>query len=412
MSTALEWDLMEDVIWMIKAQIPFMVIVIILSVLLAEQINEEVEVKGKPEGFNSATKKKMGGATATNLSVPSNNIFLRIFSFIGKVIAMVFHFGTPSNKGRKSLLETMLGFYFGQVVVPLHRLPSCSHKREHHYSVFVSEEVESSSNSTCSLEGDDADVNDDHDKLDQYSADTLRLVRQGYQSTDKQYFEAGCRQWDKLLRKSTKSERLVAGTTYVPRRDHILHEWDIAEKVSAPSPLPLPYRDHDWSRCDYGKDRPLEVQLLCPSSLLSNEKNVTLVDRNKSHLTFHPRNLNELKLTQLSEDVPIIIYFHGGGFFTGSSGDWFTSLLAQTNMQHNLNKTTAPQALVLLSVEYRLAPECPFPGGLIDCLSATQHILDIFPHNPIHLAGFSAGGNLSAVVGFECVRKYPRRIKR
>jgi len=82
----------------------------------------------------------------------------------------------------------------------------------------------------------------------------------------------------------------------------------------------------------------------------------------------------------------VLLYFHGGGWVLGSSLSHrlFTIALGQvTNMR-------------VLSVNYRLAPEHPFPAALDDCMAAYQWLLDqgIQPEN-ILVAGDSAGGNLT-----------------
>ena len=80
----------------------------------------------------------------------------------------------------------------------------------------------------------------------------------------------------------------------------------------------------------------------------------------------------------------IVLYIHGGGFVTGSSEARrsFTSFVAG-----NLG-------LNVVSIDYRLAPEHPFPQGPEDCLAAYRALLERFPGDRILLLGESAGGNL------------------
>ncbi|HEX4165203.1 MAG TPA: alpha/beta hydrolase [Bryobacteraceae bacterium] len=97
------------------------------------------------------------------------------------------------------------------------------------------------------------------------------------------------------------------------------------------------------------------------------------------------------------DKVPLVIWFHGGGWVTGTldSHDRFCRQLAHES-----------QAAVL-SVDYRLAPEYPFPAAPEDCLAATDWAfaqtasptaeVSIDPAR-IFVAGDSAGGNLAAVV--------------
>ena len=80
----------------------------------------------------------------------------------------------------------------------------------------------------------------------------------------------------------------------------------------------------------------------------------------------------------------IVLYIHGGGFVTGSSATrgGFTSYVAHT------------LGLNVVSVDYRLAPEHPFPAGPHDCLAAYEALLAQYPSDRIVFLGESAGGNL------------------
>ncbi|KAL4798911.1 Alpha/Beta hydrolase protein, partial [Aspergillus venezuelensis] len=56
------------------------------------------------------------------------------------------------------------------------------------------------------------------------------------------------------------------------------------------------------------------------------------------------------------ESLPLFIYFHGGGFVTGGL----------ESDDKALRRVARELPIVVLSVEYRLAPECPFPVGFED----------------------------------------------
>ena len=88
-----------------------------------------------------------------------------------------------------------------------------------------------------------------------------------------------------------------------------------------------------------------------------------------------------------------ILFFHGGGWTNGSiaSFDGPCRMLA--------NRAGAN----VVSVEYRLAPEHPFPAGLTDCDRALDWVLsggegEGLDAAAVFVAGESAGGNLAAVV--------------
>lgn len=93
------------------------------------------------------------------------------------------------------------------------------------------------------------------------------------------------------------------------------------------------------------------------------------------------------------EQQGIFIFFHGGGWVTGSI-DSYDAVCADM-----ANQT----GRVVVSVDYRLAPEHPFPAGLEDCYAVTREIfldesLMETEAKEITLIGDSAGGNLAAAV--------------
>lgn len=82
----------------------------------------------------------------------------------------------------------------------------------------------------------------------------------------------------------------------------------------------------------------------------------------------------------------VLLYLHGGGFVYG-----LTALHRQM-VSYLVHK----MGICALMVDYRLAPENPFPAPLDDCVTAYRWLLkqDIAPEN-IVVAGDSAGGNLA-----------------
>jgi acetyl esterase len=88
-----------------------------------------------------------------------------------------------------------------------------------------------------------------------------------------------------------------------------------------------------------------------------------------------------------------IVYFHGGGWVIGSVADYdaFTATLAERT------------ACAVISVDYRLAPEHPYPAPLHDAMAAldwaaahAENVLGVEPGRLI-VAGDSAGANLATV---------------
>lgn len=93
------------------------------------------------------------------------------------------------------------------------------------------------------------------------------------------------------------------------------------------------------------------------------------------------------------EKYPVLLFFHGGGWVTESveNYDRVCSRMAQSTGH------------IVMSVEYRLAPEYRFPVPLEDCYAATKALYTghlVLPTDPdrITIIGDSAGGNLAAAV--------------
>ncbi|TKY71194.1 2-hydroxyisoflavanone dehydratase [Spatholobus suberectus] len=98
--------------------------------------------------------------------------------------------------------------------------------------------------------------------------------------------------------------------------------------------------------------------------------------------------------------LPILVYFHGGGFFIESAFSF---------LDHRyLNLIVSQANVVAVSVEYRLAPEHPLPAAFRDCWQAlnwvTSHsnsnhtepwLHDHGDFGRIYIGGDSAGGNIA-----------------
>jgi len=105
-----------------------------------------------------------------------------------------------------------------------------------------------------------------------------------------------------------------------------------------------------------------------------------------------PVRIYRTKKHKRVEDIPVILFLHGGGWVS-------ESVETYNKICKNLADETNH---VVVSVDYRLAPEHKFPTALEDCYAVAKALflnndLDINPDN-ITLVGDSAGGNLAAAL--------------
>lgn len=123
---------------------------------------------------------------------------------------------------------------------------------------------------------------------------------------------------------------------------------------------------------------------LCKSNILMSKENINGV------------NCRVYKKEGLKENLPCIVYIHGGAFIGGS-----------LDVSENPCKLIAEGINgVVISVDYSLAPEKPYPLGLNDCRKVVEYIeennfLYGIDKNKIGIVGESAGANLATIVANE-----------
>ena len=104
--------------------------------------------------------------------------------------------------------------------------------------------------------------------------------------------------------------------------------------------------------------------------------------------------------------LPVMLFFHGGGW-VGFNLDTHDALC------RDICRRTGH---IVISVDYRLAPEHPFPAGVQDCLAAFDWLvanaarIGADPQR-ISIGGDSAGGNLAAVVALQARNRHPGVLK-
>jgi acetyl esterase len=107
----------------------------------------------------------------------------------------------------------------------------------------------------------------------------------------------------------------------------------------------------------------------------------------------HPVPVRVYRPDRAAPPAPTVVYLHGGGF-----------VLGDLDMVDSAATRVADLAgVVVVSVDYRLAPEHPFPAGLQDCYAvlewAVADAADLgIDADRVGVAGESAGGGLAAAV--------------
>jgi acetyl esterase/lipase len=109
----------------------------------------------------------------------------------------------------------------------------------------------------------------------------------------------------------------------------------------------------------------------------------------------HGKDLLDIYMPQGKNNVPVIVYFHGGALLMGDKS-W----------GEDIGKKLAGSGIGLVSVNYRLSPEFQHPTHVNDAAAATAWVIkniDAYGGNPqkIYVGGHSAGAYLAALLAID-----------
>ena len=144
----------------------------------------------------------------------------------------------------------------------------------------------------------------------------------------------------------------------------------------------------------YKKIIPEEHRKMFDQPILPTEKRVHVYSvEEKTILTSTTEIKIRIYTPEEGEEFPLLMYFHGGAFFSGN-------LESHDEIVRPICKESGYK---VIAVEYRLAPEHPFPIPLDDCYQVTKWAVEHgeelkWDGKNLALAGDSSGGNLAAAV--------------
>ena len=188
--------------------------------------------------------------------------------------------------------------------------------------------------------------------------------------------------------------KLAESSGKIPFRKNILKEWGIVDNKTA-----LPDAAINNDRVSVG------VLVRFPSSLLPAEelKDLTLLEGSGCYEV----DFDTIDWKTFAPDVPVLVQFHGGGYIIGVNGD--PGLIEEAVRLLEATPDDVSKDMITISVDYALAPNEPFPLGVMCALSVLDFLCKT--RNAIHVTGQSAGAGMALVSGLEGFRKHPRKIK-
>lgn len=131
------------------------------------------------------------------------------------------------------------------------------------------------------------------------------------------------------------------------------------------------------------------VQLRAGGAVNSEDLTTTNIETVERNIEYWHRDVHmEQYIPENASAKKAFIYFHGGSFYGGQIED-----------VRNMLKYIAEQSsTTVFNIDYKLAPENPFPEGILDGVAVSLYVQQCLGFENIILGGDSAGGNVSIAV--------------
>jgi acetyl esterase/lipase len=145
-----------------------------------------------------------------------------------------------------------------------------------------------------------------------------------------------------------------------------------------------------WKMCEGRMAKRAQMSLTETRESFDNEMAAVPLAPNCTVESFDLAGLPVEKITPRgAPSDKVLLYLHGGGHIFGSI----------KSHRHFVSRLAVAANVTAFHIDYRLAPEHPYPAAVEDALKAYQHILGlgISPEDLI-VGGESAGGNLAAAL--------------
>ena len=214
-----------------------------------------------------------------------------------------------------------------------------------------------------------------------------KLVEGGLSSNKK----GGFYKWSSLMNCD-----IVEVIITVPRNDAILQEWKIIDssEVSVMDKSLFPSNPN------------ITLYVAFPISIIPH---TIAAPSKKNKFGCLMLDCNDI-LTILPKNIPLSVFFHGGGLTIGSPRmmEQIDLLFGKTTTTVGTGDQLMMKPFIYVSVDYSLAPEYSFPVQPIEACSVISYLLDL--EYKLQLCGNSAGAYLVLVASLEAYRaRHPQR---